>query len=206
MALVDSVAEQELLEGILEEFKPPLPEEAKSLHYLLAAPFRYMSRWPSRFRTANDPGVWYGASELRTACAEVGYWRWRFVRDSDAFDEGLVRTEHTFYPADLDGPVADLTSSPWSMWQADWMRPDDYTACQELAHAARAADVAWVQYRSVREPAHGLCGAVLNPRALSVGTLTDQLSWVSAVRGRRVSLSPMALGSPYHPFEFSFQR
>ena len=78
--LVDSAAEQEALEAILERAKPPAPAR---LHYLLATPFRYPP-WSrgSRFRSPADPGVLYAAEERRTACAEVGYWRWRFLTDS----------------------------------------------------------------------------------------------------------------------------
>src|SRR5690606_2940996 len=85
LKVVDTLAEQELLEELLEESKPALPPDAGQLHYLLATPFRYASPWPSRFRAPHEPGVWYGSRELRTACAEVGYWRWRFAVDSDAF-------------------------------------------------------------------------------------------------------------------------
>ena len=79
MKLVDSVADQDLLEKMLEASKPPMPRDAQGMHYLLATPFRYASPWPSRFRAPGDPGVWYGAERLETACAEVGYWRWRFA-------------------------------------------------------------------------------------------------------------------------------
>jgi hypothetical protein len=74
VALVDSLAEQHALERLLDERKPPLPQGAARLHYLLFTPFRY--RPPpggSRFRGPNDPGVFYGADEVRTACAELGY-------------------------------------------------------------------------------------------------------------------------------------
>ncbi|MGQ0654347.1 MAG: RES domain-containing protein, partial [Betaproteobacteria bacterium] len=49
--LVDSQAEQEMLEDILEETKPPAPSGMGPMDYLLATPFRY--RPPpggSRFR------------------------------------------------------------------------------------------------------------------------------------------------------------
>ncbi len=83
MKLVDDADEQALLESLLEEAKPALPAAAASLHYLLATPFRYPSaRGGSRFRAAVDPGVWYGAQTVRTACAELGYWRWKFVCDA----------------------------------------------------------------------------------------------------------------------------
>ena len=77
LRLVDTLPEQAQLEQLLETSKPPLPETAQLQHYLLVTPFRYAPRHPggSRFRSALDAGVFYGADERRTACAELGYWR-----------------------------------------------------------------------------------------------------------------------------------
>ena len=55
MRLVDDLREQELLEQLLEASKPPLPPDASAAHYLLSTPFRYVSPWPSRFRTIPSP-------------------------------------------------------------------------------------------------------------------------------------------------------
>ena len=85
MALVDSIEEQHVLERLLEDTKPPIPAAAAHLHWLLFTPFRYPPPpGGSRFRGPNDPGVFYGADEIRTACAELGYWRWRHLLDSPA--------------------------------------------------------------------------------------------------------------------------
>ena len=51
MRLADSLAEQAVLESILEDSKPRMPDEAEKLHYLLATPFRYRPRSGSRFRS-----------------------------------------------------------------------------------------------------------------------------------------------------------
>jgi len=76
MKLVDnSLADQAILEKILEESKPPVPAEARGKHWLIFTPFRYTPPPPgSRFRAPHDPGVFYAAFERRTACAEIGYW------------------------------------------------------------------------------------------------------------------------------------
>lgn len=42
------------------------------IHYLDAA----------RFRAETDPGVFYGAGSVRTAAAELSYWRWKFRREA----------------------------------------------------------------------------------------------------------------------------
>src|SRR5690348_11205267 len=70
MRLVDTIEEQDLLEQILEEGKPPAPVGLSRLHYLIATPFRYPpQQHGSRFRAPADPGVFYAAESIRAACA-----------------------------------------------------------------------------------------------------------------------------------------
>jgi hypothetical protein len=204
MKVVDSVAEQNILEGLLERSKPPVPLDAAGTHYLLSTPFRYVSSWPSRFRAPGDPGVWYGAEHIGTACAEVGYWRWRFATDSDALREQAVLSEHTFFEASVVGPAVDLTAPHWSRLERAWMDPSDYSHCHELAHAARSAQVAWIRYRSVRDPQHDPCGAVMRVEALTIGDLTSQQTWACKVTARMVLMRPLGVAAAIGPLEFAF--
>src|SRR5689334_14935039 len=98
MRLVDSLEEQANLESTLEESKPPLPDAAQDMHYLLATPFRYRPHFGSRFRAALQAGVWYGAEVLRTALAEKSYWRLRFLLDSPG-TPALKAVPHTAFRA-----------------------------------------------------------------------------------------------------------
>lgn len=181
MRLVDSLDDQATLERLLEASKPPLPPAAEGLHYLLAAPFRYRSPYGSRFRAGTDPGVWYGAKERETACTEVGYWRWRFLMDSEGLRGGELVTEHTVFQAQVKGVVLDLRREPWSAAAEAWTRRDDYAPCQALARAARAHGKAqWIRYASVRRPG-GSCGAVLAPQALSLPEAHRLQTWVCKV-------------------------
>jgi hypothetical protein len=176
MRLVDTLPEHRVLEELLEASKPPLPAEARGQHFLLFTPFRYRSRFPSRFRRPTDPGVWYGAEELRTACAEVAYWRWRFLMDSDGLRDQALHTEHTFFQARVRGRSADLTAAPWKSAARAWGQKSDYSACQDLGNEARKRDVAWIRYASVRLPG-GVCGAALASHALSLPPGFDQQTW-----------------------------
>ncbi len=204
LEVVDTLAEQELLEELLEEGKPPLPPGSGAIHYLLVTPFRYVSPWPSRFRSPHEAGVWYGAHELRTACAEVGYWRWRFAVDSDAFRDDAIISELTFFVAHVRGHCADLAVAPWAAFEAAWMQPFDYSACRALAHAARQAEIDWIHYRSVRDPVHGACGAVLRPSVLQIRDITRQQTWTCLTRRGTVVMKPTTLGSTESPMEFDF--
>ena len=176
MRLVDTLDEQAVLEQLLESSKPALPKPARGQHYLLTTPFRYRPPHGSRFRRAGTGGVWYGAEQVRTACAEVAYWRWRFLVDSSGLVDGELLTEHTVFAAQVDGPSIDLLTSPWVAARAHWTRPDDYRATQQLADAARRHGVGWLRYESVRDPG-GVCCAVFGPETLSGPDLASQQTW-----------------------------
>ena len=176
MRLVDSLDEQEVLERLLESSKPPLPAAARSQHYLLVTPFRYRPRHGSRFRRAGSPGIWYGAQEIRTACAESAYWRWRFLVESSGLQNEELLTEHTVFAAAVHGPAIDLAAKPWNASRRHWTHPDDYTSPQNLADAARERGVGWLRYESARDPG-GVCCAVFSPDMLSGPDLKSQQTW-----------------------------
>ena len=168
LKIVDTRAEQELLEEILEESKPPVPAEAVSLHYLLFSPFRYDTRPPSgsRFRAINDPGVFYGAEAVRTAAAEVAFWRCRFLQDTS----GLTRLQpctFTAFRVPVKTPCIDLRQPPFDAHSAIWGNLTDYSGTQAMGRSAREAGVGAVIYRSVRDPEPRFCMAILTPRAFA---------------------------------------
>lgn len=187
-ALVDSAAEQDLLEALLDDHKPPVPEPCAALDYLLYTPFRYPSgRHGSRFRDRIDGGVWYGAETVAAACAEVGYWRCRFVADSDGLS-ALDAVAHTLFRAHAAGAAVDLRLPPLVADQAAWTHPDDYSRCRTLARAAREAGVALIRYRSVRDPAQAGCAAVLDCRAFAGSRgIGSRQTWFLTVDARRAS-------------------
>jgi hypothetical protein len=169
--------QQDLLERILEESKPSLPAEATGLHYLLATPFRYPpSVYGSRFRAWPDPGVLYAAFERRTACAEMGYWRWRFAKDSDGLQE-IPASPQTVFQLGAQGVAIDLQAPPYEKRSAVWLHPVEYGGTQEFAREARAAEIALILYRSARDPEPGVCVAVLRPDALRPKRPLAQETW-----------------------------
>lgn len=175
--LVDSNAEQAVLEEVLEASKPRMGPEAQELHYLLATPFRYPpGKFGSRFRSAADPGVFYAAEERRTACAEVGYWRWRFLVDSAGLD-ALGPTAQTLFRVRAKGRGVDLRRRPFARDRATWIHPSDYAPTQAFARAAREAPVALVRYESVRDPQKGGCAVLLEPAAFARRQPLGQETW-----------------------------
>lgn len=188
MRLVDSADEQDELERILERSKPPLPSADRPGHYLLTTPFRYRPQHPSRFRRAASLGVWYGAESLEAACAEVAYWRHRFILDSTALLQQELLTEHTFFAAQVHGAAMDLTSEPWVQARAIWIHPSDYAATQAVADEARDRGAQWICYESVRAPGHH-CAAVLDVNALEEpDTGLKQQTWHCKATRERVMM------------------
>jgi hypothetical protein len=167
MKVVDTSEEQDLLETLLEGSKPVQPASALALDYLLATPFRYYPlRKGSRFRAVTDPGVFYGAESVRTASAELGYWRWKFLKDAVDLEK-LEPVAHTAFSAEVNTQLVDLRRAPFIADAAKWRHPTDYSATQAFARAAREANLGGIQYQSVRDPNPAWCVALLTPKAFA---------------------------------------
>ncbi|MGQ0537611.1 MAG: RES family NAD+ phosphorylase [Gemmatimonadaceae bacterium] len=206
MLLVDSSEEQLLLEDLLEESKPALPTAPRALHYLLLTPFRYApAAYGSRFRRATDPGVFYGADAVRTACAELGYWRWRFLMDSPTL-ERLDPMPQTVFQAAAEGPAIDLRRRPFEAERERWTDPNDYSACQDLAARARAAGVLIIRYESVRDPAREGCSALLAPRAFARAQPLAAESWYLYVTRTRARWWQERIAGEPGAFDFDMRR
>ena len=155
------------------------------MHFLLFTPFRYLPpKSGSRFRGVTDPGVFYGADEIRTACAELGYWRWRFLMDSPKLEK-IAPQSQTLFQTAVKGLTVDLRAPPFDQNNKAWTDPDLYIATQNFAVTARTAGISLIRYQSVRDPKAGGCGAVLTPAAFTnKNPLQTQAWWLSIARQR----------------------
>lgn len=181
--LVGSNAEQAVLEAVLDRFKPKAPPGLEQLDYLLATPFRYPpGLHGSRFRSASDPGVFYGAEARRSACAELGYWRWRFLTDSSGL-ASLGPSPQTLFQVRVKGRAVDLRRKPFSRQAARWRDPGDYSATQAFAATAREAAVEIIRYESVRDPDKGGCAALLEPAVFVQRAPAARQTWHLTVTG-----------------------
>ena len=163
--LVDSDAEQQVLEEMIESAKPRLRSHTH-LHYLLFTPFRYPPlRHGSRFGTREDPGIWYGSETQRTTFAEVAYYRFLFLEGSSA-DLGLVETELTVFSSRVRAVRGvDLLALPFASFETVLSSPASYGEPQALGKSMREAGVEAVRYRSARDSEGGVNVAVLSPTA-----------------------------------------
>ena len=201
MALVDSIEEQHALERLLDDAKPPVPAGAAHLHWLLFTPFRYPPPpGGSRFRGPNDPGAFYGADEIRTACAELGYWRWRHLQDSPALSAMPTKAQ-TVFQVKFDTGAVDLRAKPFARDRPYWTDPADYSRCQAFGRTAREAKVGAIRYESVRDPKHQACCAVLSPAAFTPAVPLEQQTWMlSVARDRVIWRRTHALDAEEHEF------
>ena len=181
LKLVDTLAEQALLEELLEESKPPVPPECRHLHYLLSTPFRYGAPYPrgSRFRKAGaTPGVFYASQLATTAMAETAFHRLLFFAESPRTPWPVNAGEHTAFAVSYRTTTGlDLTAAPFERDAGRYMHPTDYTACQQLADDARAAGVQAIRYRSARDPNRGLNVALLACAAFKSREPLERHTW-----------------------------
>ncbi|MBX6323498.1 MAG: RES family NAD+ phosphorylase [Rhodospirillaceae bacterium] len=181
LKLVDTLAEQAVLEQLIEETKPVVPPECRHLDYLLSTPFRYGAPYPrgSRFRRASHtPGVFYASEQTRTAVAEIAFHRLLFFAESPDTPWPDAAAEYTAFAVALATDRAiDLTAPPLEADRALWTSPADYAPCQALAEAARTTDIALIRYESVRDPEHGANLAVLTCKTFARPKPVDHRTW-----------------------------
>lgn len=161
--LVDSDAEQQLLEELIETVKPPQVAGTR-LHYLLSTPFRYPPLpYGSRFGSRRERGIWYGSEAQSTLFAEVAYYRFLFLHGSSA-ELGVVETELTAFRVTIRAERGvDLTAPPFSAHASVLTSRISYEATQELGQAMRDAGVGAFRYTSARDADAGANVGVLSP-------------------------------------------
>ena len=173
--LVDTRAEQELLETLIDRVKPPAVPSRQ--HFLLTTPFRYPPlRHGSRFGTRHERGIWYGSETRETAFAEVAYYRMVFLEGTRA-DLGTVTCELSAFRASAGTKRGvDLSMKPFARHRAAIASPVSYTETQALGSAMRAAGVELIRYPSARDAA-GINVAAFSPAVFGRAKPKDFETW-----------------------------
>ena len=181
LKLVDSTAEQEVLEDLIDASKPSVPSECHGLHFLLATPFRYGATYPagSRFRRAGlTEGVFYSSETPETAISEMAFYRLLFFAESPDTPWPANPAEYTGFSATYATKRAmDLTRGQYTVDRARWMHPTDYNHCQSFADVARLAEIEVIRYASVRDPGRGINLALLTCKVFTQQKPIDQQTW-----------------------------
>jgi len=179
--LTDSAEEQTRLEELIEASKPAIPEECRHLHFLLFTPFRYGAPYPagSRFRRAGlTPGVFYGSEQSKTAVVETAFHRLLFYAESPDTGWPSEPGEYSaFSVAYAVGRAIDLSRPPFSQQVDVWTHPTKLEPCQQLADAARGANIDLIKYRSARDPDPAINLALLSCRAFAKPAPVGRETW-----------------------------
>ena len=188
-SLVRTLAEQALLEDLIEASKPKLPGPAIGLHYLLATPFRYPPLpWGSRFGRRFEPSLFYAARSVDTVLAECAYYRFVFWSGMAEPPATPLDTRHTLFSAAIaTSRGLQLQQAPFDEF-ADGLRDRRfYGATQALGSAMREAGVEAFEYRSARDPLQGLNAALFTPDALATSKPDILDEWLCQTTAGRVS-------------------
>lgn len=153
MKLVDNPEEQRILEELLDENKPPVPESCRHLHYLLFTPFRYEARSDSRFRrSGKTPPVFYAAENIETAVAEKAFWQLLVFYESPDTPWVNNPLELTAFSVRYSASLClDLTRAPYEGELELWRHPTDYAPAQRIADIAREANCEAIRSVSARD-------------------------------------------------------
>jgi RES domain len=186
--LTDTMREQERLEQLLEASKPAVPEDCRSLNYLLFTPFRYGAPYPkgSRFRRAGlTAGVFYASEFARTAAIEMAFHRLLFFAESPTTPWPTNPGEYTVFAVEYGtGRALDLMAAPFNAHVTALTHPTDYSHCQSLADACREQDIDVIRYQSTRDPQAAANIAILRCRAFASPEPIDRQTWRIQLNGR----------------------
>jgi hypothetical protein len=188
-ALVRTLAEQALLEDLIETSKPPLPGPAIRLHYLLATPFRYPPLpWGSRFGRCFEPSLFYAARTRDTVLAESAYYRFVFWSGMATPPPAPLDTRHTLFSVAIGTRRGlQLQHPPFEAYAAALLDRRHYGATQALGSAMRDAGIEAFEYRSARDPRQGLNVALFTPDALAAAKPDILDEWLCQTTAERVS-------------------
>jgi hypothetical protein len=188
-ALVRTLAEQALLEDLIEASKPPLPEPVRGLHYLLATPFRYPPLpWGSRFGNRFEPSLFYASRSSATCLAESAYYRCVFWSGMATPPSAPLDTRHTLFAVPLRAARGlRLQHEPFDEFAAELTHRRDYAATQALGTALRAAGVDAIEYTSARDPEAGTNVALFAPAALGATRPTILDEWLCSTGAEAVT-------------------
>ncbi|MBT8099023.1 MAG: RES family NAD+ phosphorylase [Gammaproteobacteria bacterium] len=174
VALVDTLAEHEMLENLLEDSKPDPRVDAafqkrlRQLDYLLQTPWRYPPlKWGSRFGRRFEPSLFYGALSDRALFAEAAYYRLLFLEGMQAPFADRVISQFTVFEASYQTDFGmDLSKPPFLKHAAVLRHKADYLPCQLLGTELRERGIEAIVYLSARAAGDELNVALLSPLAL----------------------------------------
>lgn len=191
LSVVDDHAEQELLEQLLDDIKPPYREGTEGMHYLLKTAFRYPPlKWGSRFGTCLMPSYFYASEAAGTALCECAYYRFLFLQDMVSPYLEPVRSEYSVFKVLLSsGACLDLTKPKFKSMHAQLSDPASYAYSQQVGQwADEQGKVEIIRFSSARAPS-GINVAVAKPAVIRSRKPSVQQRWLCLTKPDSVSFS-----------------
>lgn len=201
LGYVDTLAEQSVLEDLLEHSKPATLNSAATLHYLLKTPFRYPPLpWGSRFGQCHETGILYGGGSLTTTLAESAFYRFVFWHSMTAAPvKPAMQSQHTLFSATYRSEHGvQLQLPPFKQFADVLTHPADYQATKALGSAMRAAGVKVFEYQSARDANAGHCIGVIAPEALADRQPQKPSPYLCMLSATDVSFKSLQSGDLYH--------
>ncbi|MGD9592052.1 MAG: RES family NAD+ phosphorylase, partial [Candidatus Berkiella sp.] len=170
--LVDTAAEHDILEEIIEKNKPKVvfyqdEQYFKGLHYLLFTPFRYPPlKHGSRFGTRQERSLLYASVNLTAALSEVAFYKLLFLNASEGEISGNTTTYTAFRLNIVSDKYVDLCAFPFETYTDKISSKTDYETAQKLGSAMRENKIACFKYRSARDPLGGDNLGIFSPKCL----------------------------------------
>jgi len=165
--LVDDLAEQVLLEALLETSKPACLAGCERLHYLLKTPFRYPPlRWGSRFGSQFEPGIFYAAHNTTTALAETAFYRLLFLNGMQKPPDKLISQHLMFAVRCYSDKGIKLQQPPFQQHTQLLADPASYQHSQALGSELRQQGYQAIEFVSARETKQQINMALLAPQTL----------------------------------------
>ena len=198
--IVDNLEEQSILESLLDDSKPPLPERAQHLHYLLSTPFRYPPLMHgSRFGQRHECSLLYASKSLATLLAEASYYRFVFWRGMCAAPPARqFITEHTVFGGRYyTEQGVQLQHAPFDHYTRELAHPAKYDVTQQLGNNMRAHGVEAIEYVSARDRERGINVALYTPEALSVNEPLYAELWLCSTSQSVVRFSSRGVKQVY---------
>jgi len=201
--LVDSAEEQALLEELIDRVKPP-DHTGGRFHYLLFTPFRYPPLpHGSRFGSRQEPGIWYGSVDHRTAFAEVAYYRLLFLEGTHALPGTLTTPLTAFTVRMRTARGIDLVAPPFDAHRRAIASPTSYSSSQALGYAMRNAGIEAFRYPSARDAEGGVNVGAFMPAVFGNARPRSFETWHCAASRERVD---MTQGDYFKRDKYAFPR
>lgn len=170
--LVDTSAEHDVLEEIIEKSKPNIvfyndEQYFKGLHYLLSTPFRYPPlKHGSRFGSRLERNLLYGSLKLSAALSEIAFYKLSFLHSSEANISGNTITYTSFRFNIVSDNFIDLCSNPFNSYSDSISSKIEYKNSQNLGKDMRQNGIECFKFTSARDPLNGENIGVFTPKSL----------------------------------------